>query len=221
MQRIDTIVLHNALPDVFRGSEAEAPVYGSEIWLREVRFTRPARYMIEAQSGAGKSSLCGFIYGSRTDYSGTITMNDIDIRSFSIARWTELRCQSLAYLPQEMRLFPELTVMENIEIKNRLTGFKTPKEIREMLDRLEIGNKADVCARYLSVGQQQRAAIIRALCQPMDFLLIDEPVSHLDARNNETVATLIADEADAQGATIIATSVGNKISIADYTLLHL
>ncbi len=65
----------------------------------------------------------------------------------------------------------------------------------------------------LSVGQQQRVAIIRALCQPFDFLLIDEPVSHLDARNNTIAATLIQEEAEANGATVIATSVGNKINL--------
>ena len=118
-------------------------------------------------------------------------------------------------------MFPELTVMENIEVKNRLTGFKSRADIMAMLERLEIAGKADVRAGMLSVGQQQRVAIIRALCQPMDFLLIDEPVSHLDARNNETVAALITAEANVQGATIIATSVGNKINIDDYTLLNL
>ena len=56
-------------------------------------------------------------------------------------------------------------------------------------------------------------AIIRALCQPFDFILIDEPVSHLDSRNNAIVAALIDEEARANGASIIATSVGNKITI--------
>ena len=83
-----------------------------------------------------------------------------------------------------------------------------------MLRRLEISEKVHQQAAYLSVGQQQRVAIVRALCQPMDFLILDEPVSHLDERNNEIVAQLIQEEASAQNAGIIATSVGNKISIS-------
>lgn len=221
MKRTDTIKLIGVLPRVFAGSENEPPVCGSEIWLRDVEFVRPARYMVEAQSGAGKSSLCAFIYGSRTDYSGTILIGDADIRGFSMEKWSELRRTSLAYLPQEMRLFPELTAMENILIKNNLTRFKTAAEIRAMLGRLGIADKENVRASRLSVGQQQRVAIIRALCQPMDFLLIDEPVSHLDARNNLTVAELIAEEAGRQEAAVVATSVGNKISLEDFTLLHL
>ena len=219
---VNKITLRKVLPQVFRGSEAEAPVNSSEIWLREeVVFSRPGNYIVEAESGTGKSSLCAFIYGSRTDFDGDILFDGEPVKRFSIEKWCELRCRSLAYLPQEMRLFPELTAMENIRIKNRLTDFKSEAQIREMLERFELDSKTDSPAGLLSVGQQQRVAIIRALCQPFDFLLIDEPVSHLGARNNRTVAQLIEEEAKAAHAAVIATSVGNKITLAEYELLKL
>ena len=211
---IDTIILNNVLPRVFAGSENEPPVKGSQVWLQKLEFHRSQNYLIEAESGTGKSSLCSFIYGNRGDYRGEILFDGVNVKSFSIARWSELRTHALALLPQEMRLFPELTVLENIQIKNRLTDYKTEGEILEMLRRLEISEKVHQQAAYLSVGQQQRVAIVRALCQPMDFLILDEPVSHLDERNNEIVAQLIQEEASAQNAGIIATSVGNKISIS-------
>ena len=211
---IDTIILNNVLPRVFAGSENEPPVKGSQVWLQKLEFHRSQSYLIEAESGTGKSSLCSFIYGNRCDYSGEILFDGVNVKSFSIARWSELRTHALALLPQEMRLFPELTVLENIQIKNRLTDYKTEGEILEMLRRLEISEKVHQQVAYLSVGQQQRVAIVRALCQPMDFLILDEPVSHLDERNNEIVAQLIQEEASAQNAGIIATSVGNKISIS-------
>ena len=110
-----------------------------------------------------------------------------------------------------MRLFPELTALENIEIKNRLTSRFTRKEIIGMLERLEIGHKADQRAARLSIGQQQRVAIVRTLCQPFDFIFLDEPVSHLDSRNNAIAAALIAEHAKANGAAIISTSVGNPL----------
>lgn len=214
--------MHRTLPRVFRGSEDEAPVSESEVWLNEkVDFFRGNYYLIEAESGTGKSSLCAYLYGTRRDYDGEIFFDRSDIRNFTVSRWCELRRRSLAYLPQEMGLFPELTVMENIEIKNRLTSYKTDGEIRAMLERLEIAHKADEPAGRLSVGQQQRVAIIRALCQPFDFLLIDEPVSHLDSRNNESVAALIDEEARRCGGGIIATSVGNKIMLPGCELLRL
>lgn len=210
---INRIDLLSTLPDVFAGMEAEEPVSRSQIWLRDVSLERPGRYMIEAESGTGKSSLCSFIYGMRADYRGTILFDGVDVRSFTPEQWCQLRTGSIAYLPQEMRLFPELTVMENIDIKNRLTGFRSATWIAGALERLGIAQKADAPAGRLSVGQQQRVAIIRALCQPFSFLLIDEPVSHLDERNNAIVAALVSEAADEAGAAVIATSVGNKISL--------
>lgn len=210
---INEIKLVNTLPAVFAGMERDLPVCASEVWLREVCFRRPDYYMVEAESGTGKSSLCSYIYGSRGDYSGTILFDGRDVKDFTTDEWCRLRTRALAYLPQEMQLFPELTALENIEIKNRLTGCKTRQWIEQALERLEIGAKIDTPASRLSVGQQQRVAIIRSLCQPFDFILIDEPVSHLDQRNNSIVASLIGEEAERYGASIIATSVGNKINI--------
>lgn len=201
------------MPRVFAGRERELPVKDSQVWLRELDFTAPNSYLIEAESGTGKSSLCSYIYGNRHDYSGEILFDGENIRTFSISQWCELRTRAIALLPQEMRLFPELTVKENILIKNRLTDFKTESEILEMLRRLEISEKTNQLVSRLSVGQQQRVAIVRALCQPFDFLILDEPVSHLDERNNTIVSSLIADEVKSQSASIIATSVGNKISL--------
>jgi ABC-type lipoprotein export system ATPase subunit len=210
---INKIVLNRVLPNVFQSVGEDSPVNRSQVWRQEIEFSRGKRYLIEAESGTGKSSMCSFIYGNRTDYSGTIMFNDKDIRGLSIKDWCAVRCNSIAYLPQEMALFPELTALENIEIKNRLTHNKTREQIVIMLERLEIGDKINSRAAHLSIGQQQRVAIVRALCQPFDFLLLDEPVSHLDSRNNNAVAELIKEELDATGAGMIATSVGNKINI--------
>lgn len=217
-----SIALRGVLPQVFRAGATEEAIRRSEIWLRpEVTFTRPGAYVVEAGSGAGKSSLCSYIYGARRDYDGTILFDGTDIRTFTRSRWCELRQRSLAYLPQEMRLFPELTAMENIQIKNRLTDCRTEAEIMLLLERLEVEGKAGQRAGLLSVGQQQRVAIVRALCQPFDFLLVDEPVSHLDARNNAAVASLIVEEAAAREAAVIVTSVGNMLQLTDYKMLRL
>lgn len=210
---IKEISLRKVLPEVFRDVSDRPPVSESGVWLRDISFRRGTHYLVLAESGTGKSSLCSFIYGNRRDYSGSILFDGRDSRTFSIDEWCALRRTSLALLPQEMRLFPELTAIENIELKNRLTGFKTRAEIMDMLAALRIGDKAESPAARLSIGQQQRVAIVRALCQPFDFLLLDEPVSHLDARSNADVAALILRQAESQGAAVIATSVGNNIAI--------
>lgn len=218
---IETISLVGLLPKVFEGCEQEPPVCTSEVWLKDVELLRGRRYLISAESGTGKSSLCSFIYGNRTDYNGKIFFDGRDTHSLGIDERCDFRRRSLSLLPQEMRLFPELSVMENIRLKNDLTGFRSDREIFDLLDELEIAGKADSKAAFLSIGQQQRVAIVRALCQPFDFLILDEPVSHLDARNNAAAATMVQREADRQGAAIVATSVGNHLKLTDYTLIRL
>lgn len=210
------------LPEVFtRHGESPCEEIKSEIWLRDITFQRPNHYLVAAHSGTGKSSMCSFIYGNRNDYEGQILFNGVDIRHLHTRDWAAIRQRSIALLPQEMRIFPELTVRENIDIKNRLTGFKSPAEINRMIERLGIPEKMDTPARLLSIGQQQRVAIVRTLCQPFTFLILDEPVSHLDERNNEIVAAMVQEEADAQGAAIITTSVGNNLTLNTFKLLNL
>ncbi len=218
---ISRIILDRVLPRVFAGMDAEAPVRDSALWLRTVELIRPARYLIEAESGTGKSSLISFIYGSRDDYDGSIFFDGVPARMLSVDQWSRMRTDTLALLPQEMRLFPELTVMDNILIKNRLTDYKSGREIEEMLERVDLQARTSAYAGRLSVGQQQRVAIVRALCQPFGFLLLDEPVSHLDARNNAVVAAMIADEAATQSASIISTSVGNPLAISGAEVIRL
>lgn len=215
--KIESITLRDALPSVFRG-EAKR---GSDVWLSSLTLRRGERYLISAESGTGKSSLCAYIFGARTDYEGVFFFNDTDIRTLSIADWQVIRRTSIAYLPQDLGLFPELTAWENIKLKNDLTRHFTGEKLKELLERFGIADRRDFPAGKMSVGQQQRVAIIRALCQPFDFILLDEPVSHLDENNNRLAASVIEEEASRQGAAVIATSVGNHLLLSDAKTLYL
>lgn len=214
---IRKITLDDALPSVFKG---EKPV-PSDIWRTRVSFEKGRHYIVSAESGTGKSSLCAYIYGARRDYEGTITFNDTDIRSFTTSKWQEVRRSNLAYLPQELDLFPELSAWDNIILKNDLTGHFQGEKIEALLVRLGIGARRNFPVGKMSIGQQQRVAIIRALCQPFDFIFLDEPVSHLDSENNRIAASLIEEEAASQNAAIISTSVGNHLLLAGAEHLHL
>lgn len=217
MEKITEITLSGLLPRVFVNEDIPA----SDVWKGTLTFKSGRRYMIEAASGGGKSSLCAFLFGNRRDYEGRIEFNGRDAASFSIAEWQELRRRHIAYLPQELSLFPELTAWQNIQLKNSLTGCIPDAKLEEWLKRLGIDNRRDYPVGKMSIGQQQRVAILRSVCQPFDFLLLDEPVSHLDAGNNRIAAEIMMEEAERQHASIIATSVGNAITI-DYTdHLHL
>lgn len=214
---IDTITLDSMLPRVFINENI--PV--SQVWESELTLSRGNRYLIEAASGAGKSSLCAFIFGARNDFEGRLFFNREDTAGFPISRWQEIRRENIAYLPQELALFPELTAIQNIELKNRLTGHASSKQIDLWMERLGIASRRDYPAGRMSIGQQQRVAIIRSLCQPFDFILLDEPVSHLDEDNNRIAAEIIIEEAGRQNAAIVSTSVGNPLFLPNATRLQL
>ena len=214
---MQSITLSDVLPRVF----ADRSDIRSQVWRTDLRLESGKKYLIMAESGGGKSSLCAYIYGYRTDYEGTIRFDNRSIGELSIAEWCNVRRNDIAYLPQELRLFPELTALENVELKNRLSRHKTSEQIAEMFDRLGIAEKLNSPVGKLSIGQQQRVAIIRTLCQPCSFFLLDEPVSHLDAANNSIVARMVTEEAERLGAGIIATSVGNNLDINAEEVLRL
>lgn len=192
------IELNNLKPQYMSESE----VAGSDIYLQpSVHFEQGHRYMVCARSGHGKTSLLNFIYGSSSHYDGTVRFHDDDSTPL------ERRRRKLSYLFQDLRLFPELTALENILIKNNLTEFKSTAQIEAMLDRVLAPEKKHQPVATLSLGQRQRVAAVRALCQPFEFLLMDEPFSHIDHESAQDVAALVLSEVETQGAGLIVTAL--------------
>ena len=204
-----TITLHQVLPQVFAANRDLL----SDVWLQDLTLEKGKFYLVEADSGMGKSTFCSYLIGFRNDFSGTICFDGRPSSEFTPTDWTRLRQRHISYLFQELRLFPELSVWENIQVKNRLTHFATDTQISTWLERLDIAEKRDEKVGKLSFGQQQRVALIRALAQPFDFLLADEPISHLDDGNAEQMAQLIREEAMRQGAAVVVTSIGKQLPL--------
>ena len=214
---MEKIQLRHTLPNVFQSRTDIV----SDIWQRELTFEKGKFYLVEANSGTGKSSLCSYIYGYRHDYQGEILFDGENIRKYSVAQWTNIRQQHFALLWQELRMFPELTAWENVDIKNKLTGHQTKEQILTWFEMLGISDKLNAKMGRMSFGQQQRVALIRALCQPFNFLLVDEPISHLDDTNADIMGSIMIDEAKKQGAGIIATSIGKHIEMPYHQVFKL
>lgn len=206
---MDKIIFRNVLPSVFANRED----LDSEVWQKEITFERDHLYLVEAASGQGKSTFCSYVVGYRNDFTGQILFDDMDARTLSVNQWVEMRKYHVSHLFQELRLFPELTAMENVEIKNKLTGFKTKEQIDRWFEMLGIADKKDAKIGRMSFGQQQRVALIRALVQPFDFILADEPISHLDDENSRIMGEIMMAEAKSQGAGVIVTSIGKHIDL--------
>lgn len=207
---MNTIRLDQLMPSVF----VQRTDIAGDVWGRdEVCFERGKSYLIEANSGTGKSSLCSFLIGYRADYQGRILFDEQETRSLGIKDWTRLRRQSLSLLWQDLRLFPELSAWENVRVKNQLTRHQRRSRLQAWFDRLGIADKRDTPVARLSYGQQQRVAFIRSLCQPFHFILLDEPISHLDDANAQLMADILAEEARKQGAGILVTSIGKRLPL--------
>ncbi len=208
---MNSIQFNNVLPQVF----AHRQDLNSDVWKQDVVFEKGHLYLVEAASGMGKSTFCSYLLGYRHDYSGMIKFDQDNITSYKIGNWINIRREHISHLFQELRLFPELSAMENVKIKNDLTKFKTEHQIKQWFEMLGISDKLNAKIGQMSFGQQQRVAMIRALVQPFDFIIVDEPISHLDDKNSRIMGEIMMEEANAQGAGVIVTSIGKHMNL-DY-----
>ncbi|MCO5260849.1 MAG: ATP-binding cassette domain-containing protein [Crocinitomicaceae bacterium] len=191
----------------------------TSIWGNEVVLEHGKKIMLNAASGKGKTTFTYTVTGLRTDYSGLISYDGRDVKSFSPDEWTDLRINKISTDFQDLQLFPTLTVKENLLLKNNLTNVYSESELRSMLDHLGIGDKWEQKCGLLSMGQQQRVAIIRALSQPFEWLIMDEPFSHLDEANTQLSLSLINQRANELNAGFVLTSLGDTHQFPyDYTL---
>lgn len=208
---IETIRINGIIPDFLADSLSKEE--GTDVWRKELTFTRGESYLIEATSGRGKSSFCSFLYGLRSDYAGSIEY--LDNKGLVLPKTEESYCEirrtMLAMMFQEHRIFPELTAVENVMLKNQLTDYFTEKEIRERLTELGLEERLDRPCGRLSYGQQQRVAFVRLLAQPADFVILDEPVSHLDAANAAIMGNMLRERQRADGFGVIVTSIGQRL----------
>jgi len=194
------IKLQHLKPTYMSGDE----IPSSDIYLQpEVIFEQGQYYLIRAQSGQGKTSLLNFIYGASFSYDGKITYNEV----FNKKEVLRYRIDKLSYVYQDLRLFPTLTAFENIILKNKLTHYKTEDQINSLIERVGLSHKRDTLVQTLSLGQRQRIALLRALCQPFELLLLDEPFSHLDDSNTAILREIIEEELQARNASLLLTSL--------------
>lgn len=180
----------------------------SEVWNCNRSFSKGEFVKIKAPSGTGKTTLMNILYKVRHDYEGEVTWGDKNLKDIKGDDLAEMRQQKVSVVFQDLRLFEHLTARENIELKRVLQKPYYEKEVvDEMADALGIthilGQRAGIC----SYGEQQRIAIIRALVQPFEWLILDEPFSHLDIENTKKAAGLIERECLKRNAGFVLTDL--------------
>lgn len=180
------------------------------IWGNEFVLEQGKKILLNASSGKGKSTFTNVILGLRKDFDGNLLYDNQNTSELSSDDWTKIRQRDIAVVFQDLQLFPTLTVKENLQLKNNLTASFTDDELLSMLKTLEIEDKWNQPCGLLSMGQQQRVAIIRALAQPFKWLILDEPFSHLDDANAQRSLNIINERCDQLKAGFVLTSLGDS-----------
>ncbi|WP_153797591.1 ATP-binding cassette domain-containing protein [Foetidibacter luteolus] len=200
-----TINLNNIVPIPLKEKFSQR---GSDVWNRNVTLEKGEWIKIKAPSGTGKTTLVHTLYKLRDDYQGTVVWNGKELRGISDDNLALMRQQNISIIFQDLRLFQQLTARENIELNRLLQQpYYEAGKIAEMAEELQVTHILNQRAGLCSYGEQQRIAIIRSLMQPFDWLLMDEPFSHLDKNNTAKAAALIARECKARNAGFILTDL--------------
>lgn len=186
----------------------------SGIFGVECTFHKDKRYVVTAPSGKGKSTLLHILYGLRKDFKGKVKLEGRELAALRPDDWADLRQKGFSIIFQDLRLFPHLSALDNINLKSGLVaGSADSNRVLEMAELLGMTPFLNQKCETLSYGQRQRIAIIRALSQPFEFLLMDEPFSHLDAENTRIACQLISEVCDKNKAGFILVSLGEVYPI--------
>ena len=192
----------------------------TEIWDTLLEIEEGKNYMMSAASGRGKSTMLSIIFGLRKDYHGTAYIDDKVIAKTSPNEWTEYRRNKISIVFQDLRLFLNHSVWENLKIKAELYNTSND-ELFKLVERLRIKHLLEHKCSHISYGERQRVAIIRALLQPFKYLLLDEPFSHLDAANIDICKELILEKCAEKNAGMIMGSLGDTYGIKFDRFLNL
>lgn len=150
--------------------------------------------LITGDSGKGKTTYLHILAGLLKPKTGEILIDKVNMVNLSESKSDKFRGKNIGLVLQKSHFVASLTVLENLEMASWLaTGKKNATRAKELLAKLDIANQANKLPSQLSIGQQQRVSIARALMNDPKVLLADEPTSSLDDKNAEKVIQLLTD----------------------------
>lgn len=184
----------------------------SEFEFPDILCDRGEQWLLLGQSGSGKTTLLHLLGGLRKLDSGKIVIDGQNITTMPEARLDRFRGRNIGIIFQQAHFVRSLTVRENLRLGQTLAGLPADdNRINIILDRLGIRQKADVSPRQLSIGEQQRASICRALINRPKLILADEPTSALDDYHCNEVINLLREQAAAEQITLLIVTHDNRL----------
>lgn len=172
------------------------------------------RLLLLGESGCGKTTLLHLMSGLLRPKSGDVQVAGQRLSALNERDLDRFRGAQIGIVFQRPHFVQSLTILQNLALPGFLSGKGTEggeERARAVLERLGIASKAQELPRNLSIGEQQRAGIARALIHSPSVLLADEPTSALDDRSTERVIALLESEADRAGACLVVVTHDTRL----------
>ncbi len=180
---------------VYQFSAEASPVLDIHHW--EVQ--RGERVFLQGESGSGKSTLLGLLAGLQTPTQGDVSILGTKISALGSRQRDVFRARNLGVVFQQFNLIPYLSALENVLLAaqfGQTNARESSGRATELLERVNLSKQLHTRkSAELSIGQQQRVAIVRALINLPSLLLVDEPTSALDHANRDAFLELILEVA--------------------------
>ncbi|GAA4711166.1 ABC transporter ATP-binding protein [Nocardioides conyzicola] len=199
MNSIHALEVHDLTRTYGEGAGAVTALAGVDLAFAPGTFTA-----VMGPSGSGKSTFLGCAAGLERPTGGRVLLDGQDVTDWNENDRTRLRRERIGFVFQGFHLMPYLTAEQNVGLPLRLAGRRHDRaRIRNLLDRVGLGDRARHLPDALSGGQQQRVAIARALVTDPAVVLADEPTGALDSTTARDVLGLLRDSVDSLGQTVV------------------
>lgn len=166
---------------------------------------------LRGQSGTGKTTLLHVIAGIVRPDAGVVKVAGRDIAPLSEAERDAWRAKHVGYVFQTFNLLQGFTALENVALASMFAGPAKVEHARELLERVGLGTRLEYTPRKLSIGQQQRVAVARALVNKPNLVLADEPTGNLDRANADAALALLRETCRENGAALLVVSHDERV----------
>jgi ABC-type lipoprotein export system ATPase subunit len=184
-----------------------------------------AQVGLKGESGSGKTTFLNLIAGIVKPDTGTILLDGVDVPALSESKRDRLRATTLGCVYQSFNLLQGYSCLENVLVAMSFGAGRDRAFAKQLLDRVGLSQRLDYYPRQLSVGQQQRVAVARALANKPKLVLADEPTGNLDAERAAETLDLLRATCTEQGAALLLVSHDREIlarftEVADFKQLN-
>ncbi len=179
----------------------------------QYEITRGEHVALVGPSGCGKTTLLHVIAGIVRPDSGRVHLDGVEVTRFSESGRDRIRATKLGYIFQTFNLLPAFSALENVMLGMTFASKKRDRQrAQQLLERVGLAHRIHNKPRAMSVGEQQRVAVARALANRPVLLLADEPTANVDLRNQQQIVKLIRDTAQEEGTALLMVTHSVEVS---------